>query len=147
MDEDLSLLERGHGLRVEGGLRRRGGHRGRDVAGESTHDAADGGALSTACDGDDGCLDRQRLLGQPAPEASLKLLEASLQLLYWVLVLVRKHGNHGTPLSLFHFTSIWASASSSRCFTRVVLLLWITRFICFILFSVYNYIYIQPLQL
>lgn len=120
MDEDLSLLE---GLRVEAGLRRRrrGGQRGRDVATESTHDAADCGALSTACDGDDGCLDRQRLLGQPAPEASLKLLEASLQLLYWVwvLVLLRKHGNHSTPLSLFHFTSIWASVSSSRCCTRV----------------------------
>lgn len=143
MDEDLSLLERGHGLRVEAGLRRRGGQRGRDVAGESTHDAADCGALSTACNGDDGCLDRQRLLGQPAPEASLKLLEASLQLLYWVLVLLRKHGNHSTPLSLFHFTSIWASASSSRCCSLLGcasispknkgVLLWITRFICFIL--------------
>ena len=102
----LGLLERGHGLRVERGLRRGSWHRGRDVRGEGTHDGSDGSALNTAGGSDNGGLDRQRLLGQPRLEAILQFLELELNELNWVLI-GKQFGHHHSlfTLLLLHFVS------------------------------------------
>jgi hypothetical protein len=102
----LGLLERGHGLRVERGLRRGSWHRGRDVRGEGTHDGSDGSALNTAGGSDNGGLDRQRLLGQPRLEAILQFLELKLNELNWVLIGKQFGHRHSLfTLLLLHFFS------------------------------------------
>lgn len=99
------MLERGHGLRVEIGLGRRSKRRG-DVVGESPHEGADGSALEAAGGGDDGGFDGQGLLRQPRLEPGLELLEASLQLLDWVL-LRRELGHHYPRFALLHLQRTW----------------------------------------
>lgn len=60
--QDLGLLERSHGLRVEGSLRgswKRGG----DIVGEGTHESTDSSTLSSAGGGYNSRFDGQGLLG------------------------------------------------------------------------------------
>jgi len=97
--QNLSLFKRGHGLRVERGVGRRGGKGGGGVGGEGSHEGPDGGALGGAGGGDDGGLDGEGLLGEPQFEAILQFLETRLDLLYGILTL-RRH--HNSLLPLFH---------------------------------------------
>lgn len=95
-------------MRIQRSLRRRRiRKRGRDVVCKSTHESTNGGTLSGACGGDNGGFDRQRLLGQPSSEPALQFLKTSLQLLYWVLLLLRHQfwGRHNSLFSFFFFSS------------------------------------------
>jgi len=97
--ENLSLFKRGHGLRVERGVGRRGGKGGGGIGSDGSHEGADGGTLGGAGGGDDGGLDGERLLGEPEFEASFQLLETRLELMQGILSL-RCH--HNSLLSLLH---------------------------------------------